>query len=200
MQLRVIWNGRNSPPALATLLPGNNLGREGLAKVAPLGQNIGLYTPMFRLTKGTAMIMSEEQALLKAHEQFQQLLDSVQQAVEQDLRTDQVERDLMRRLLAIGLTVLNVFVARHGDGDSGPTVEAPEGRILQRLPEPHLRRYVSIFGELLIPRVVYGTREGQRIESVPLDRALGMPEGEFSYVLEDWVQRFCLKLIFDTAM
>ena len=191
--------GRNSPPALATLLPGNNLGREGLAKAAPLGQNIGLYTPMFRLTKGTAMILTQEQALLKAHEQFQQLLDSVQQAVEQNLRADQVERDLMRRLLDIGLTVLNVFVARHGDGDSGPTIETLDGRILQRLPEPYLRRYVSIFGELLIPRVVYGTRQGQAIESVPLDRALGMPEGDFSYVLEDWVQRFCLKESFGEA-
>src|SRR4051794_37267826 len=107
---------------------------------------------MFRRTKGTAMIMTQEQALLKAHEQFQQLLDSVQLAVEHDLRVDQVERDLMRRLLAIGLTVLNVFVARHGDGDSGPTLDTPEGRTLLRLPEPHLRRYVSIFGELLIPR------------------------------------------------
>jgi hypothetical protein len=145
------------------------------------------------------MIMSQEQALLKAHEQFQQLLDSVERAVEQDLRADQVERDLMRRLLDIGLSVLNVFVARHGDGDSGPTVETPEGRTLQRLPEPHPRRYVSIFGELVIPRVVYGTREGQKIELAPLDGALGLPEGEFSYVLEDWVQRFCLKESFTEA-
>src|SRR6478672_6307984 len=145
------------------------------------------------------MILTQEQALLKAHEQFQQLLDSVRQAVEQHLRADQVERDLMRRLLDIGLTVLNVFVARHGDGDSGPTIEAPDGRILQRLPEPCLRRYVSIFGELLIPRVVYGTRQGQAIESVPLDGALGVPEGEFSYVLEDWAQRFCLKESFGEA-
>ncbi|MCA1693665.1 MAG: ISKra4 family transposase [Actinobacteria bacterium] len=167
--------------------------------MGPLGRNIGLYTPMFRLTKGTAMIMTREQALLKAHEQFQQLLDVARQAAEQDLRADQVERDPMRRLLGIGLTVLNVFVARHGDGDSGPTLDTPEGRTPLRLPEPRLRRYVSTFGELLIPRAVYGTREGRRIEAVPLDRAPGMPEGEFSYVLEDWAQRFCLKESFAEA-
>jgi hypothetical protein len=167
--------------------------------VALLRQYIGHYTPMFRPTKGTAMIMSQEQALLKAHEQFQQLLDSVRLAAEQEQRTDQVERDVMRRLLGIGLSVLNSFIARHGDGDSGPTIETPDGRTLLRLPEPHDRRYVSIFGDLLIPRVVYGTREGQRIEGVPLDCALGMPEGEFSYVLEDWVQRFCLKESFAEA-
>ena len=154
---------------------------------------------MFCLTKGTVMIMTQEQALLKAHEQFQQLLDSVRQAADQAQRTDLVERDIMLRLLGIGLTVLTSFLAGHGDGGSGPALDTPDGRTLQRLPDPHPRRYVSIFGELLIPRVVYGSREGQEIEWVPLDCALGMPDGEFSYVLEDWVQRFCLKGSFAEA-
>ena len=52
---------------------------------------------------------------------------------------------------------------------------------------------------MLIPRVVYGSREGQEIESVPLDERLGLPAGDFSYVLEDWVQRFCLKGSFAEA-
>ena len=58
---------------------------------------------------------------------------------------------------------------------------------------------MSIFGELTIDRVVYGTREGQRIERVPLDERLGLPEGDFSYVLEDWGQRLCLKESFAEA-
>lgn len=75
----------------------------------------------------------------------------------------------------------------------------PDGCIVRRLPEPHRRRYLSIFGELTITRVVYGIREGQKIELVPLDERLGLPEGEFSYVLEDWGQRFCLKESFAEA-
>ena len=70
---------------------------------------------------------------------------------------------------------------------------------MRRLPERHDRRYVSIFGELTIDRVVYGTREGQKIERVPLDERLGLPEGDFSYVLEDWGQRLCLKGSFAEA-
>jgi hypothetical protein len=58
---------------------------------------------------------------------------------------------------------------------------------------------VSIFGELTIARVAYGTRGGQKIECVPLDRRLGLPEGDFSYVREDWGQRFCLKESFAEA-
>jgi len=33
----------------------------------------------------------------------------------------------------------------------------------------HQRRYVSIFGEFVLSRVAYGSREGQKIEFVPLD-------------------------------
>ncbi len=58
---------------------------------------------------------------------------------------------------------------------------------------------MSIFGELTIARAVYGSREGQRIEQVPLDERLGLPEGDFSYVLEDWSQRLCLKESFAEA-
>jgi hypothetical protein len=35
---------------------------------------------------------------------------------------------------------------------------------------------------------VYGTREGQEIEFVPLDARLQLPESEYSYVLQDWAQ------------
>jgi hypothetical protein len=56
------------------------------------------------------------------------------------------------------------------------------------LPEPHSRPYQSIFGEFTLERVVYGTREGQRIEAAPLDARLGLPKDRCSYVLRDWNQ------------
>lgn len=67
-----------------------------------------------------------------------------------------------------------------------------ETRIWRRLEQLHKRSHHSIFGALTIHRHVYGTREDQRIEVVPLDARLGLPLGEFSYVLEDWPQRMCL--------
>jgi hypothetical protein len=146
-----------------------------------------------------AMIITPEQAALKAQERFDHLLNLVQQAGHDGQRIDTVERDLMRSLLALGHDLLMAFVAHQGDGDRGPEVETADGRIVRRLPEPHERRYVSIFGELTIARVAYGTREGQRIERVPLDERLGLPEGDFSYVLEDWGQRLCLKGSFAEA-
>jgi hypothetical protein len=145
------------------------------------------------------MILAPEQAALKAQHQFDALRDFVQQAARDGQRIDTVERGLMRQLLALGHTLLSSFVAGQGDGDLGPEAETAEGRIARRLPERHDRRYVSIFGELTIARAVYGTREGQKIERVPLDERLGLPEGDFSYVLEDWSQRLCLKESFAEA-
>ena len=63
-----------------------------------------------------------------------------------------------------------------------------DGRVVNRLPELHSRPYQSIFGDFAAPRVVYGTREGQRIEAAPLDARLGLPEDRCSYVLRDWNQ------------
>lgn len=145
------------------------------------------------------MIITPEQAALKAQDQFDALRDFVQRAAQEQQRIDTVERGLMRQLLALGHALLSAFVAHQGDGDLGPEAETSEGRAARRLPDRHDRRYVSIFGELTIGRVGYGTREGQKIERVPLDERLGMPEGEFSYVLEDWSQRLCLKESFAEA-
>ena len=145
------------------------------------------------------MIITPEHAALKAQHQFNALRDFVQQAARDGQRIDTVEREVFRQLLSLGHTLLSAFVADQGDGDLGPEVTTPEGHTARRLTERHDRRYVSIFGELVISRVVYGTREGQKIERVPLDGRLGLPEGDFSYVLEDWGQRLCLKESFAEA-
>jgi hypothetical protein len=145
------------------------------------------------------MIITPEQAALKAQHQFDALRDFVQQASRDGQRIDTVERELFRQLLGLGHTLLSAFVAAAGDGDLGPEAETPEGRTVRRLPERHDRRSVSIFGELTIARAVYGTREGRKIERVPLDERLALPEGDFSYVLEDRGQRLCLKGSFAEA-
>ena len=165
----------------------------------PWGRTSVSTRPM-RLHPGDlAMIITPEQAALKAQQQFNLLRDFVDQAARDGQRIDTVERELFRPLLGLGHTLLSAFVVQQGDGDVGPLAETPEGSIARRLPERHDRRYVSIFGELTITRAVYGSREGQKIEHVPLDERLGLPEGDFSYVLEDWSQRLGLKGSFAEA-
>jgi hypothetical protein len=160
-------------------------------------------------------MIADEREFLKAHEQVERLIETVRQARKDGQRIDVVERMIFTELLQVGFHLLSAFIENAGDGDLGETVDVPvtaEGptsppdeeqtgkvRTLRRLPEQRTRRYVSIFGELAVTRWVYGTREGQKIEAVPLDARLGLPAGDFSYVLEDWQQRLCVKESFGEA-
>ena len=146
------------------------------------------------------MIMVTEQAALKAQAQFEQILDFVQpgrarRSADRHGGTGPDATPARPGLLPAAALRRPAGRRRRRAGGRRPPRAAP----LRRLPERHDRRYVSIFGELTIPRVVYGTREGQKIERVPLDERLGLPEGDFSYVLEDWGQRLCLKESFAEA-
>jgi hypothetical protein len=146
------------------------------------------------------MMMSQEQAFLKARAQLQALCRLIVQAGEEEWRIDEVERATFAELLTIGQNLLQAYVNHAGDGDVGPTAVTAAGRTVQRLAQPRPRRYLSIFGELQINRCVYARREGQKIERAPLDERLGLPASEFSYVLQDWLQRLCVKESFDESV
>jgi hypothetical protein len=146
------------------------------------------------------MMMTQECAFLKAQTQLRQVEAFVEQASNEGQRIDRVERELFSQLLALGRTLLEAFVAGQGDGDVGAELEISDGRRLRRLKDVHVRRYLSIFGELLIQRRVYAQRDKQPIARVPLDERLGLPAGEFSYVLEDWLERLCVKESFHEAV
>lgn len=145
------------------------------------------------------MIISQEQAFLNAQTQLAAICSFIERAATDGQRIDQAERELFSQLLAVGLTLLEAFVAARGDGDAGPELEFGN-HLLHRLEDAHTRRYLSIFGELLIQRRVYARRQGQKIEQAPLDEQLGLPVGDFSYVLEDWLQRLCVKDSFGEAV
>ena len=112
----------------------------------------------------------------------------VEAAARDGLPAHGLEQSLWRQLLRLGHDLQAAYFALAGDGDCGATLQLADGRVVRRLPEPHSRPYQSIFGDFTLERVVYGTREGQRIEAVPLDARLGLPEDRCSYLLRDWNQ------------
>lgn len=112
----------------------------------------------------------------------------ITQAAKNGTAAHEVEQHLFRKVMEWGLMMLRAFFRQTGNGDLGETFTLPDGRTLVRLPEPHDRRYVSVFGETELSRMVYGTREGQVLEFVPTDQRLSLPESEFSYLLQEWDQ------------
>ena len=129
-----------------------------------------------------------EGKLLDVAARVAQLTGFVSDAARDGLPAHELERGLWQSLLQLGHDLQATYFALAGDGDCGETLQLADGRVVKRLPEPHGRPYRSIFGDFALDRVVYGTREGQCIEAVPLDARLGLPEGRCSYVLRDWNQ------------
>lgn len=144
-----------------------------------------------RMTHGKDVLKSE--ALAERLARLEAFLDT---AFHEGRAIHEVERGVWKELLRMGRDCLSTFLALHGSGDMGETVTLPDGAECQRLHELHRRRYVSIFGEFELQRTVYGTREGQKIEFVPLDNRLHLPASDFSYVLQDWDQALCVEEAF----
>jgi hypothetical protein len=130
---------------------------------------------------------------------YDDLKDTVLRAVRENLPLHEVEKTVWQQLLRLGREALTQVFRLLGNGDRGETIELPDGRCCQRLEQEHVRRYVSIFGEFQLSRVVYGSREGQAIEFVPLDNRLQLPASAFSYLLQDWDQSLCVEQAFGQA-
>jgi hypothetical protein len=122
-----------------------------------------------------------------------QILDLLLTAMTTGQPVHKVEAGLWDLALQAGRQSLGVFLDCHGSGDLGPTVSLPDGREVRRLEELHSRQYVSIFGAYALARTVYGSREGQALEFVPLDERLQLPKSDFSYVLQDWDQALTME-------
>lgn len=130
------------------------------------------------------MIVAQEKGFIKARVEFGKLIEKLEQKVAEGNEIDNAERDIYWDLLALGRILLQGYIDEQGSGDLGVTVEH-EGLSLKRLPNLHDRRYVSVFGEITVSRAVYGTRETQKHEVVPLDARLNLPQSDFSYFLQE---------------
>jgi hypothetical protein len=116
------------------------------------------------------------------------LVAFVHQAAADGLPAHAVERQLFSRVLALGREAFSMFLRLQGQGDLGERARLPDGREVHRLEQTRGRAYRSVFGDFTLSRVCYGSREGQRVDFVPLDSRLQLPQGDYSYLLQEWDQ------------
>lgn len=126
-------------------------------------------------------------------EQMQELVSFVETSLEDARAAHEVEQGLWRGVLALGYSLLGAFFAASGDGDVGEEHLTEQGRVLKRL-APRTRPYRSVFGEFELERFVYGQREGQAIEAIPLDARLKLPETCTSFLLQSWNEQLMIEL------
>lgn len=135
------------------------------------------------------MMIYEEQ--IRKFEEIIRTVDSLRDLIVESVRegreAHEVEELLFRSVLKLAAQFMEAFFEMVGAGDVGETVELPDGRIVKRL-DPQPRTYRSVFGDFQITRFVYAVRQGQKIELEPTDQQLGLPESDFSYLLQEWGQ------------
>jgi hypothetical protein len=111
----------------------------------------------------------------------------------------EVERHVFQQMLALGGMLLGEFFKLVGPGDLGETFELESGQVVRRWPQQQERRVLTVFGVFTLPRWIYGTRPGQKIELVPTDQRLKLPESDLSYLLQDWNQMLGVEQAFGTV-
>ena len=127
--------------------------------------------------------MNDAACEIKSQALFDEVLEMVgflQTSFQEERAAHQVEEGLWRRVLKLGGYAFGAYFALFGDGDAGKQIVLEDGREVRRLDKLHRREYQSVFGPFELERAVYGTREGQKIEHVPLDERLQLPQGKHS--------------------
>jgi len=133
------------------------------------------------------------------HRIVDEVMTIVSDAVAEQTPIHEVESKTLKIFLRGGRIALQLLVDCLGDGDVGEEHQLPDGTVVRRSAEAQPRPYVSIFGELDIWQYVYAQREGQVIEFAAIEARLALPEGKFSYVLQDWDQSFAMEQPFGTV-
>ena len=145
------------------------------------------------------MSMTQHAQPLKSdslHRQLDDLVAFLDNSLRRNDPLHAMERGIWAQLLRLGHQLVAHVFETCGPGDQGESLTLPDGREAQRLEALHHRRYVSIFGAFDLERTAYGSREGQKIDFVPLDNRLQLPQSDFSYVLQDWDQALAAEQAF----
>ena len=124
---------------------------------------------------------------------FWTLVERLQNAADQHQPIHQVEETAFRQLLIVGRWLLQAFLDMAGSGDVGPTMivagDSPTDpdRELPRLDQtPHASLSFDLRRDQ-IERTCYGH---DRVEAVPLDAQLHLPQRQYSYLLQQWLGAF----------
>jgi hypothetical protein len=122
----------------------------------------------------------------------------IKDAAAKAMSLHEVEQTVFNTVLEMGRGYVDLFIALQGNGDLGSTY-LHEGDPLYRSGEPVERLIRSIFGEHSFHAYVYAPGAKKKIMLRPVDARLGLPEGRFSYLFQEFSQYFCVEQAFGQA-
>ena len=146
------------------------------------------------------MVLSQE-TRIKARQDLERMMDSVDQSLADGRRLDEFEPGMFSETMSMNRRLLQGAV-----DDLVQQVEQSTPERIERADLPDLirvrkrpRRLVTVFGELQIGGPGYAVREKQKVEHAPVDQQLGLPEGEFSYLFQNWCGQFFVRNAYGDA-
>jgi hypothetical protein len=126
-------------------------------------------------------------------------LDQLQQLVQDSARTGrpilEFETQLLATLVSIGHDCVAAYLKLQGDGDLGPCLDTPQGR-MTRSDEPRPRELRTLFGEHVYHAFVYGRKLDRRIDFRPVDVRMELDESKYSPRFQEISQLFCVEQAF----
>lgn len=128
----------------------------------------------------------------QTHQHFEHLMAFVTSEQALEATAYQVEKTLFKRLLSLGRLLLGVFFAMRAQASAACPPSDDGGRRLP-LHSHKTRRYVSIFGEVIVRRP-YFYRSG--CAALPLDAALSLPEGGYSDLVRQTAEALAVSLCY----
>jgi hypothetical protein len=147
------------------------------------------------------MMIANESVLDKVEnlvEAAQRLDEFIRSAIKEGKSLHEVETGTLGFVLEMGRKGVEMFIQGQGNGDLGPAVEA-ESRTLFRSEEPRDRTIRTIFGRHTFSAYVYAADPKQKIALRPIDARMSLPEGNASYLLEEFSQYFSVEQAFGKA-
>ena len=112
---------------------------------------------------------------------------------------DQTERVVWNSALQIGFQAMELFVALQGDGDLGPQVQPENGKPLFRSKTTTAAILRSVFGEHTVDQFTYSVGKRKAIELRPVSARMSLPQCRWSYLLQEFSQRFCVEQAYGQA-
>jgi hypothetical protein len=137
-----------------------------------------------------------EKSLAQAREKFNATVEYVR-GEGQGHDAYRVERKVFRDVLGMGLELMAVWFEKKLGGDVGEAIVSEAGQVLPRECLKS-RRYVTVFGELGLPRWYYHPDGSRGI--FPLDEEANLPESTYSYFVQDLLGQRVAAKAYDEAL
>jgi hypothetical protein len=120
-------------------------------------------------------------------------------AAKSGMSFDETERNVWEMVKKVGFVAMELLLKLQGDGDLGKHINTENGKVLERSSGPVAKTVRSIFGHHHFNEFTYSSGNKRKVELSPISARLQLPEHQWSYLLQEFSQLFCVDQAFNQA-